>query len=339
MGKLLFTPLPPAQSRWKSFATGWTLEALGLICLLVLSARFHHDLPHALRCRVTNLVSYEPLVPHEPQPVNPRLIATPQPMPDVPEPAKQDSGALVVAPVVRTVPERKKPEPEVTAPELKIESKMPAMPNAPASKIVAVNTFSTGSSAMPNVAKPATQVQTGGFGDVNGVPGSESKGAAVNIALKGSFDLPAGSGHGNGAGGPKPGVVMSSGFGNRVAVDTPKSGGAVQQAGFDPHYSAAVPHPMTPRAGPSVPVEITFKPKPDYTEESRKRKIDGEVRLEVLFSSNGRVHVIRVLQGLGFGLDEQAVKAAEQIKFKPALQAGQPVDSTAVVHIIFELVS
>jgi len=59
----------------------------------------------------------------------------------------------------------------------------------------------------------------------------------------------------------------------------------------------------------------------------------------VLFRSDGRVHVIRVLQGLGYGLDEQAVKAAEQIKFKPALHEGQPIDSTALVHIIFELIS
>jgi hypothetical protein len=46
-----------------------------------------------------------------------------------------------------------------------------------------------------------------------------------------------------------------------------------------------------------------------------------------------------VLQGLGYGLDEQAVKAAEQIKFKPALHEGQPIDSMALVHIIFELIS
>jgi len=94
-----------------------------------------------------------------------------------------------------------------------------------------------------------------------------------------------------------------------------------------------------PSNGTNAPVEITFKPKPDYTDEGRKQKINGEVRLEVLFKSDGRVHVVRVLQGLGFGLDEQAVKAAEQIKFTPALHEGQPVDSTALVHIIFELIS
>jgi TonB family protein len=89
----------------------------------------------------------------------------------------------------------------------------------------------------------------------------------------------------------------------------------------------------------TIPVEIISKPKPDYTSEARELKIDGEVRLEVLFTAGGQVHVIKVVQGLGHGLDEQAVRAAEQIKFKPALHEGQPVDSAAVVHIVFQLVS
>ena len=92
-------------------------------------------------------------------------------------------------------------------------------------------------------------------------------------------------------------------------------------------------------AASTIPVEILSKPVPDYTAEGRELKIDGEVRLEVLFTTSGQAHVIRVIQGLGHGLDEQAVRAAQQIKFKPALHEGQPVDSTAVVHIIFQLVS
>jgi hypothetical protein len=44
-----------------------------------------------------------------------------------------------------------------------------------------------------------------------------------------------------------------------------------------------------------------------------------------------------VVRGLGHGLDENAIRAAEQIRFKPASQNGQPTDSTAVLHIIFQL--
>ena len=55
------------------------------------------------------------------------------------------------------------------------------------------------------------------------------------------------------------------------------------------------------------------------------------------FTASGEVHVVRILQGLGHGLDEQAVRAAEQIKFKPAQREGKPVDSNASLHIIFQL--
>jgi TonB family protein len=49
------------------------------------------------------------------------------------------------------------------------------------------------------------------------------------------------------------------------------------------------------------------------------------------------VRVINVIQGLGHGLDNNAIRAAQQIRFKPAQRDGQPVDSTATVHIVFQL--
>ena len=84
-------------------------------------------------------------------------------------------------------------------------------------------------------------------------------------------------------------------------------------------------------------MEILFKPKPDYTDEARKLKIEGEVLLRVLFAAGGEVRVLDVIRGLGRGLDENAIRAAQQIRFKPAQRDGQPVDSTATVHIVFQL--
>jgi protein TonB len=57
----------------------------------------------------------------------------------------------------------------------------------------------------------------------------------------------------------------------------------------------------------------------------------------VSFSANGTLHVNRVVRGLGHGLDEAAVTAASRMRFKPALRYGTPVDSTAVVHVTFQL--
>jgi TonB family protein len=66
-------------------------------------------------------------------------------------------------------------------------------------------------------------------------------------------------------------------------------------------------------------------------------KLEGEVLLDVSFSANGALHVNRVVRGLGHGLDEAAVAAANKIRFKPALRNGQPMDSTAIVHVTFAL--
>ncbi|PYX60909.1 MAG: hypothetical protein DMG73_05220 [Acidobacteria bacterium] len=49
------------------------------------------------------------------------------------------------------------------------------------------------------------------------------------------------------------------------------------------------------------------------------------------------MRVVRVVQGLGHGLDDAAIQAAERIRFKPALRDGQPTDFTAVLHVIFQL--
>jgi TonB family protein len=84
-------------------------------------------------------------------------------------------------------------------------------------------------------------------------------------------------------------------------------------------------------------VEITYKPQPVYTEDARNLKLEGEVLLEVSFGANGTLHVNRVVRGLGHGLDEAAIAAANKMRFKPALRMGQPVDSTAVVHVLFQL--
>jgi len=192
------------------------------------------------------------------------------------------------------------------------------------------------------------KVQTGGFGDPNGVPASDNHGRPVTIAQAGSFDMPSGPGYGNGTGGSHGarGVVASTGFGSGVAtgdstVTVVTSRAAVRQGSFgDTDVVTAQPKAKT--AEPVVktlPAEITFKPHPVYTDEGRHLKIEGEVLLDVVFSATGQIRVVRVVRGLGHGLDESAVRAAEQIQFKPALRDGHPTDSEAVLHIVFQLAS
>jgi TonB family protein len=113
----------------------------------------------------------------------------------------------------------------------------------------------------------------------------------------------------------------------------------VQTAGFGAqelsHGTAKV---AQADSGPATTqVEILSKPRPVYTKEALQLKLEGEVLLEVLFGANGQLHVNRVVRGLGHGLDEAAMSAASQMRFKPAQRVGTPVDSTAIVHVVFQL--
>jgi TonB family protein len=292
--------------------------------------------------RSIELVSTPVPVNHQPQPLvhdlpKPVLVADldppanalrlPAPQPKPPVRAEDDPAPIVTVAL-------RKPDP------LPLNS-APVIPK----QAVKTNVFSTGSSATPTIARAPAQVQTGGFGDPNGIPAQANQGKAVNIAALGSFDLPSGPGYGNGTGGAKgvPGVVASSGFGNGTATPVNRSrtsATSVQQSGFGDADVPAAPivrsHPAE-AAVRAVPAEILFKPTPIYTQEARSLRIEGEVLLEVVLEASGSLRVLRVVRGLGHGLDDNAVKAAQQIHFKPAMRDGQPADSTVVLHIIFQL--
>jgi TonB family protein len=330
MQTLLFTSLPAPQRRWKGFVLGWNLQALLLAGVLLATTQFQKKLADSQRYRITNLVSYESPITPEPEQLNKKLTNEPKPS------LLSARNAIQVLTVRPQINAPSQPKPEPIAPALKIESKMPVLPTSENLKVVAMNTFSAGRPAMPNVVETPTAVQTGGFGAVHTASGPQDRSRAM-IAPAGSFDSPVGTSNGRGPAGSTLGSVMSAGFGGQSAAGGQMSAGRVQQSGFDAHPSDTKPETIA-TVLPTTPVEIIFKPRPDYTDEARELRISGEVRLQVLFNARGQVRVISVLQGLGHGLDEKAIRAAEQIQFKPALHAGEPVDSTAVVHIVFDLV-
>jgi TonB family protein len=202
-----------------------------------------------------------------------------------------------------------------------------------------------GSSVAPTVNAAVEKVQTGGFGDPNGLKGTGKTGAKLYAAQAGGFDMPVGAGQGNGSGGAKgiKGTIASADFGNGIATggkgDGRSSGAGVATGGFGSEQVVhAGPKIAQADSGPATtPVEITFKPQPVYTDEARRMKLEGEVLLEVMFGANGMLHVNRVVRGLGHGLDEAAIAAANKMRFKPALRIGTPVDSTAIVHVTFQI--
>jgi TonB family protein len=77
--------------------------------------------------------------------------------------------------------------------------------------------------------------------------------------------------------------------------------------------------------------------KPDYTDDARRRSLAGDVVLEIVVKSDGRVGAVRILQGLGAGLDQRAVEAVRQWRFSPARRFGTPVDVLVEVAVEFRL--
>jgi TonB family protein len=114
--------------------------------------------------------------------------------------------------------------------------------------------------------------------------------------------------------------------------------GAVRKSSFEEAKTAApAVKPTAPLPAAVRPVEILDKPKPTYTVEARKQRIEGTVVLGVIFTATGEVRVLGVSQGLGHGLDENAIDAARRIRFRPATQAGAPVDQRALLHVVFQI--
>ena len=75
----------------------------------------------------------------------------------------------------------------------------------------------------------------------------------------------------------------------------------------------------------------------DYTEEARQRGISGDVVLEIVVRRDGSVGDLKILQGLGGGLNDRAVQAVRQWRFAPAQRLGAAVDVIVEVAVEFKL--
>jgi len=328
-----FELLPDAKPRWNQVG----LSAAGQLVILGLALLspiiFPQTMKTALKFDVIELmqpVTEIPVAPETPKPPAPRPPPKPKPKPkvepkapelkpEVPQPPplmpqlspKQPHVFLNLKPLVpkaHTV--------EVKPLELKQNLKQPDIvlssngPKAPKEEVKP--NPGAGNPAPGTVNAALSKVQTGGFGDPNGIAGPGNPNRRGNINYAGSPGLPGGPGYGNGTGGAQGlrGTVASDGSG--------RGGGAAASA--------------------SAGVTILYKPKPRYSGDGLERKIQGDVVLEVVFLASGQIKVTRVVSGLGFGMDDEAIQAAQRIRFTPAMRDGKPVDSPARIRIEFRLV-
>ncbi len=142
------------------------------------------------------------------------------------------------------------------------------------------------------------------LGDPLGALGPPSSGPGAGSGIGSGYGGGVGSGRGGGVG---PGE--GGGFG----------GGAFRVGG-----------------GVTAPVPI-YRVEPEYTEEARKAKYQGTVVLYCVVDPDGLVRNVRVMRSLGLGLDEKAVEAVKQWKFRPGMKDGRPVPVTASIEVTFRL--
>jgi len=125
-----------------------------------------------------------------------------------------------------------------------------------------------------------------------------------------------GSGFGSGLGG---GIGAGHGTGSG-----PGSGGG---------YGGGI---MSVGGGVSAPV-IVHSVEPEFTQEARSANFQGAVSIQLIVDAQGNPQNVRLVRHLGMGLDEKAIDAVRQYRFKPALYQGHPVAVQIVINVDFRL--
>jgi len=297
-----FELLPDAKPRWNQVGMSAAGQLVILGLALLSPTIFPQTMKTALKFDVIELmqpVTQIPVAPETPKPPAPQRppkpkvpelkLEGPEPPPLVPQQPHVFLNLKPLMPKAHTV-EEKPPElkQNLKQPEIVLSSNGPKPP------------------APDTVNAALSKVQTGGFGEPNGIAGPGNPNRRGNINHAGSAGLPEGPGYGNGTGGAQ--GLASDGSG----------------------WSAA--------ALSAAPPTIRYKPNPAYSAEGRERKIQGDVVLEVIFLASGQIKVTRVVSGLDFGMDDEAIHAAQRIRFTPAMLDGKPVDFSARIRIEFRLV-
>jgi TonB family protein len=343
-GRSNFGLLPEPEGRSASFFTSLVVNGLILALILYIGATAK---------RVLEAHKYEDtvlIVPATPPPPPPKVKYTPPPTP--PPPTK--------APEIKLeTPKFKipKPEPKPEIKHLQMEAKV-ALPTVAAAKpavILAPQPKAALTAAMPaqdNSHKPSTAPVH--LGETFGVTPNPNATKAATVAaignpyggMQGPAVAPHGvvgsTGIGNGTrSGSNAGVVgkvASAGIPGATGTSpTGSYGNAKVASAAIPQQTAAAPVQQVAAAPSSTDLEVLSKPQSQYTSEARQLKVQGDVVLRVTFTASGRVVVQGVVRGLGHGLDEEARRVAQQIRFRPATRNGQAVDLTTNITISFQL--
>jgi TonB family protein len=334
-----FGLLPEPEGRSKSFVTSMLVN--GAILTMVLLGSIYLK-PKIMKRQFEQTVLLAPLTPSEP----PKIKVVPPKMPPPPPPVEQVKleAPKILMPRLEPKPEKpiqmeqKLPAPVIRTntpqvilapqPKAALTAAAPAQNNSTKPKIGEVHLGQTfGATPNPNAQRPATVAAIGNpYGGMNGP-------AVAPHGVVGSTGI--GNGLKSGSNSGMVGRVATAGIPGASAAG-PVQMGRVGSAGIQQQTVAAAA-PRQTVAPATTNLEVLSKPSVQYTSEARQLKVQGDVILRVTFTAGGQVVVQSVVHGLGHGLDEEARRVAQQIRFRPATRDGRPVDLTTNITISFQL--
>jgi TonB family protein len=136
------------------------------------------------------------------------------------------------------------------------------------------------------------------------------------------------------AGPPSNGIGSGAGIGSGNGGGIGSGSGGGVGPGIGGGYGGGV---FRPGVGGVTAPTLIYKTEPEYSEEARKAKYQGTVVLACIVGADGRPRSLRVERSLGMGLDDKALEAVKEWKFRPAEKDGKPVAVAVNVEVQFRL--
>lgn len=127
------------------------------------------------------------------------------------------------------------------------------------------------------------------------------------------------------------------GFGGGIGSGSGGGVGPGKGPGYGPGEGGGVGGGVYRIGGGVTPPQLIYKVEPEYSDEARKAKYQGTVVLYIVVDEKGIPRDIKVIRPLGLGLDEKAIEAVRQWRFRPGYLNGKPVAVAATVEINFRL--
>ena len=344
-GRTSFGLLPEPEGRSAPFVTSATVNVviLGLMIYIGMTAK-HVIQQHKFDQTELIFPTTPPPQPKFKTPPPPKLPEPPKPklemqleQPKINMPKVEPKPALkpLEMEAKLNTPQVKAPKPAIILapqPKAALTAAMPAQDNTVKASTKPVHLGETfGVTPNPSASRPATVAAIGNpYGGMQGP-------AVAPHGVVGSTGIGNGLRSGSNAG--VVGKVAQAGIpgGTGTATTAYAGTGHVGAAGIQTQMAKTPAFQEPPRQVASTNLEVISKPPVRYTPEARQLRVQGDVILRVTFTASGQVIIQSVVHGLGHGLDEEARRVAQQIRFRPATRNGQAVDLTTNITITFQL--